>query len=299
MKIETKKIDACKREISIEIPKELVSQKFDEIYKEIGKKVQIKGFRPGKAPRDILESRHSDLAREEVLKDLIPSTYKQAIEKEKLDPVDLPEVSDVQFKENVISFKAKVEIRPEVKIKNYKSLRVKRKKTKVSGEDIDKSLDSLKKSQGLDDKAAIDDAFAKGLGHSNLADLKENIKKQMEIIKDQQARQDVENQIIEQLLKNSSFELPESSVRKQLDYMVKDAKMRLSYQGMKKEDVEAKDKELREQLKEEAKKAVRIYFILDKIAQLENLEVKEEDQLSKKVMEFLLKEAQWLDEDAA
>ena len=299
MKIETKKIDACKREISIEIPKELVSQKFDEIYKEIGKKVQIKGFRPGKAPRDILESRHSDLAREEVLKDLIPSTYKQAIEKEKLDPVDLPEVSDVQFKENVISFKAKVEIRPEVKIKNYKSLRVKRKKTKVSDEDIDKSLDSLKKSQGLDDKASIDDAFAKGLGHSNLADLKENIRKQMEIIKDQQARQDMENQIIEQLFKNSSFDLPETPVRKQLDYMVKDAKMRLSYQGMKKEDAEAKDKELREQLKEEAKKAVRIYFILDKIAQLENLEVKEEDQLSKKVMEFLLKEAQWSNEDTA
>jgi len=213
--------------------------------------------------------------------------------------VDLPEVSDVQFKEDVISFKAKVEIRPEVKVKNYKSLRVKRKKTKVTLEDIDKSIETLKKSQGLDDKTAIDDAFAKGLGYVNLEELKENIRKQLEIFKDQQARQDTENQIVEQLLKNSSFDLPEAPVKKQLDYMVKDAKMRLSYQGMKKEDAEAKDKELREQLKEEAKKAVRVYFILDKIARLEKLDIKQEEQLSKKVMEFLLKQAHWSNEDTA
>ena len=296
MKVETKKLDACKREIFVEVPQELVKQKFDEVYKEMGKNLQIKGFRQGKVPRDILESRHSDLAREEVLKNLIPSTYQEAIEKEKLEPVDMPEVSDVKLQESGVSFKAKVEVKPEVKIKNYKSLKVRRKKTEVTSEDVDKSLETLKKSQGLDEKTAIDDAFAKGLGQANLNDLKENMRKQLAIMKDQHAHQDVENQIIEQLLKNTSFDLPESTIKKQLDYMVKDAKMRLSYQGVKKEDVEAKEEELRVQLKEEAKKAVQVYFILDKIAQLEKLDIKQSDQLSKRVIEFLLKEAQWQEE---
>jgi FKBP-type peptidyl-prolyl cis-trans isomerase (trigger factor) len=53
---------------------------------------------------------------------------------------------------------------------------------------------------------------------------------------------------------------------------------------------------LRDQLKREAEKSVRAYLIFDKIARLEKLEVKKDEHLSKKVMEFLLKEAEWQEE---
>ena len=71
MKVEVKKVDAVRHELKFEIPKERVSQKFDEVYKELGKIVKVKGFRPGKVPRQILESQHSGTAQEEVLQKLL------------------------------------------------------------------------------------------------------------------------------------------------------------------------------------------------------------------------------------
>ena len=75
MKVEVKKVDEVKRELKFEIPKERVSQKFDEVYKELGKIIKVKGFRPGKVPRHILESQHSGKAKEEVLRKLVPEVY--------------------------------------------------------------------------------------------------------------------------------------------------------------------------------------------------------------------------------
>lgn len=293
MNATVKKIDACKREMVIDIPKEVVQSKFDEVFKLIQKKAQIKGFRAGQAPMHLVQSEHSQLAREEVLKDLIPNSYKEALEKENLLPVNLPEVSDVSFKDGGLTFKASFEVVPEVKIKKYKGLEVKRKKTSVTEEDLKKSFEFLRKSQGLDDKTQIDDTFAKGLGYPNLKELEETIKKQMEFSKQQEARNDIENQIAEQLLKNSELEVPQSSLAKQLEYLLEDTKHRMAHQGVKKEEIDSKEQTIKEKLKPLAENDVKLYFILDKIAELENIKVDKPEQKTAKVMEFLLKEAKW------
>ncbi len=92
MKVEVKKVDSIKRELKFEIPKERVSQKFDEVYKELGKIIKVKGFRPGKVPRQILESQHSKTAQDEVFQKLIPEVYHEGITKEDLAPIDMPEI---------------------------------------------------------------------------------------------------------------------------------------------------------------------------------------------------------------
>ncbi|MBM3248166.1 MAG: hypothetical protein FJZ10_01930 [Candidatus Omnitrophica bacterium] len=299
MNTSVKKIDACKREMIIDIPKDVVEKKFDEIYKMIQKKAQIKGFRPGTAPLHLVQSEHGQLAKEEVLKDLIPNSYKEALEKENLMPVNLPEVSDVSFKDGGLSFRASFEVVPEVKIKKYKGVEVKRKKVSVTDEDLKKSFEFIRKSQGLDDKTPIDDSFAKGLGYPNLKELEETIKSQMELSKQQEARNDVENQVAEQLLKNSELEIPQSSLAKQLDYLVEDTKHRMAQQGVKKEEIESKEQTMREKLKPLALNDVKLYFILDKIAELENIKVGKPEHKTAKVMEFLLKEAKWQEEGGA
>lgn len=298
MNTNVKKIDACKREMVIDIPKEVVEKKIDEIYKEIQKRAQIKGFRPGAAPLHLVQSQHGQIAREEVLKDLIPNSYKDALEKENLMPVNLPEVSDVAFKDGGLSFKASFEVVPQVQIKKYKGIEVKIKKTSVTDEDLKKSFEFLRKSQGLDDKTQIDDSLAKGLGYPNLKELEDTIKRQMELTKAQESRNDIENQIAEELLKNSELEIPQSSLTKQLDYLVEDARHRMTHQGVKKEEIESKEQAIREKLRPLAVNDVKLYFILDKIAELENINVDKPEHKTAKVMEFLLKEAKWSNESA-
>lgn len=296
MKLAVKKLDATKRELEIEVPKEIVTEKFNEVYEAIAKNAKIKGFRPGKAPRHIVEQHHSRLAQEEVLKDLIPSTYHDALEKENLAAVSLPEIFDVKLKDGILSYKAKLEIRPEIQIKDYKGLLVKKKDCKVTDEDLKKSYDFLLQAQGKPKETPVDDSFAKSLGYATLQEFQDSLKKQIEVNKEQQARLDLEHQIIDQLLAKANFIVPEASVNNQLEHLVKDAKMRLSWQGFKKEDIEAKDPELRKDLREGAQRDVKAYFILEKIAELENIKVDSEENLLKKVMEFLLKEAKWANE---
>jgi len=293
MKVEVKKVDALKRELKFEVPKDRVVAKLDEVYKELSRVAKVKGFRPGKVPRHVLEAEHSSLAKEEMLKKIIPEVYQEGVEKEKLLPLDLPEIQDVDFRDGVVTFKAVVDIKPEVKIDKYKGIKVQRKSTVVTDEDIEKTLDYFKKSTGQDENTPIDDGFAKGLGYPNLEAFKESLSRQMQIDKDRQNRVDIENQIVEGLLKSAKLAVPQSLVKKQLEHRIQDARQRLKSQGLPDEEIDKKEEELRKNLVPQVEKDVKVYLTFDKIAELENIVLKEGENLSSKVMEFLLKEADW------
>ena len=85
MKTEVKKLDSTKCEINVAISGELVKNKFEEVFTQIAKEAKVPGFRPGKAPRDILEKHYASSVHEQVLKELVPDVYNQAIAAEKLE----------------------------------------------------------------------------------------------------------------------------------------------------------------------------------------------------------------------
>jgi len=293
MKIVVKKIDALRREMRFEIPKDRVSAAMDEVYKDIGKVTKVKGFRPGKTPRHILENEHGALAKEEAIKKIIPEAYKEGLEQEELSPLDLPEILDVDFKDGIIKFTAKFDVKPEIKIKNYKGIKVKRKSSKVTEQEIDKTLDYFKKSQGPEKEVSIDDEFAKGLGFPNLEEFKKSLSAQMEIDKNRQNRFDVENQIVEAILKEAKLSVPQNFVKKQIEHRIAEAVKRMKAQGLPEEDIQKKEKELQKELKIPVEKDVKTYLIFDKIAELEGIHVPQGESLPNKVMELLLKEADW------
>lgn len=293
MKIELKKIDAVRRELRFEIPKDKVSQKMEEVYAEIGKVAKAKGFRPGKVPRNVIETQHGALAREEVLKSLIPEAYQAGLEKEKLSPIEMPEIHDVSFKDGTITFTAKFDIKPEVKVGNYKGIKVIRKPSEVTEDEINKTLDFFQKGQGEDKKLTVDDAFAKGMGYKSLDDFKTFLKRQMEMDKDRHNKLDLENQVIEELLKKAKVQAPESLVKRQIEQRTQEMIKRMKSQGMKDTDIKAKEEEIRKNLKESVDRDIKVYFVLDKIAQDEKIEAAEGENLPAKVIEFLLKEANW------
>lgn len=294
MKVDVKKVDALKRELRFEVPKDRVSKTMEEIYGEVAKVAKVKGFRQGKVPRNILVSTHGKAVQEETIKKLIPEVYHEGLTKENIDPIDLPEIGDVNLKDGMLTFTAILDIRPEVKVKNYKGIKVQRKSSKVTEEDINKTLEVFKKGQGTEGKeVSIDDAFARGLGFPNLEEFKGALTRQLEMDKDRQSRADVEQQIVDVLLKDAKFIVPQSLLKKQMDYRIHDARKHYKSHGMPDEEIQKKEGELREQLKDAVERDVRVYMLFQEIAKEENIAAAQGENVMMKVMEFLLKEADW------
>ena len=295
MKVEVKKVDALKREMKFEIPREKVTEAMDAVYSEIGKHAKVKGFRPGKVPRHILINSHGQLAKDETIKKIIPQAYHDGVNQQKLNPIDMPEITEVNLKDGVLTFTATLDIRPEVEIKKYKGIKVERKKSEVTEEEMQKTLDFFKKGR-TDQEVTIDDNFAKGMGFPGLEDFKSALKRQLESDKDRNNRMDIENQIVEELLKNAKLVVPQSLVKRQLHHRLNEALRRLKSQGLNEEELKKKEEELRTQLEPAVEREVKIYLILEKIAELEKITVADQNEsLPGKVMEFLLKEANWQD----
>jgi len=295
MKVEVKKVDALKREMKFEIPRERVSKAMDAVYIEIGKHAKVKGFRPGKVPRHILVSSHGRLAEDETIKKIIPEAYHEGIDQHQLNPVDMPEITDVNLKDGVLTFTATLDVRPQVEIAKYKGIEVTRKKSEVTDEEVQKTLEFFKKGRG-DEVVVIDDAFAKGMGFPSLEEFKTALKRQLGFDKDRNNRMDVENQIVENLLKNAKLIVPQSLVKRQLHYRLNEALRHLKTQGLSEEKLKEKEEELRKQLDPLVEREVKIYLILEEIAKLENISTADNNEsLGSKVMEFLFKEAAWKD----
>jgi FKBP-type peptidyl-prolyl cis-trans isomerase (trigger factor) len=288
VKTEVKKLDNGKKEISVEVSGEVVKNKFEEVFAKITKEAKVPGFRPGNAPRDIIEKQYSSYAHEQVLKELIPEVYNQAIEKEKLDVIELPDISDVKLDQETLSFKAEVQLAPEINLKNYKGLKVNYKKVSVSGDEMKRNLDSLKESRKL---AALDDKVARSLGYPDLPELEKAIERQIFLQKDNSQRQRIENEVIESLTKDLDFAIPKVMIERQAQELLRQAKLDMALRGMPKDKIEAQEKELAAHLEPEAKKQVKIYLVLAEIAKKESIAL--DDHMPRQVMELLLKEADW------
>jgi FKBP-type peptidyl-prolyl cis-trans isomerase (trigger factor) len=293
MKISVKKVDALRREMHFEVPRERVTGKLDEVLNNMAKHARIKGFRQGKAPRKLVESTHGDLAREEMMKNLIPEVYHEGIMQEKLDPIDFPAIDQVDLKDGGLKFRATFDIRPEVEVKDYKGVKVSKKSSEVSDDEVQKSMDFFKKSRGLEEGVALDDEFAKGLGFPTLEDLKKALKRNLEFDKERQNRHEVETQLIDALIKSCKLDVPQSLVARQLEGRLEEFARKMKTFGMKEEDIAKKAEASKKELTDAAEKDVRTFLILHKIAEIEKIEAEKNENLSAKVMEFLLKEAKW------
>jgi len=148
MKIGIHKGEACKVKITVQVGREAVDQRFAEVLADFQKSVSLPGFRSGKAPADMVEKKFSKEIHEEVLKSLVPEVYHQAVAEKKLSPVSLPTVSDIEMERGKsLSFTAEFEQTPEVPLKNYKGIALKKEPEEVSADDLEKGMQSLLESK--------------------------------------------------------------------------------------------------------------------------------------------------------
>jgi FKBP-type peptidyl-prolyl cis-trans isomerase (trigger factor) len=288
MKVETKKIDPTKREIYIEADSESVKKKFEDVFERINKEAKIPGFRAGHIPLNILEKHYANEANQKVLEELIPEFYQKAIEKENLEVVDYPDIYDIKLDRNNLSFKAKVEVLPEINLKNYRRIKLNYKKVEVSQDEVNAHIDSLLKQRKI---AKLDVDFAHSLGYPNIDEMRSSIEKQLFIQKENQNYQQMENCILEHLLKEIDFKVPQSLVKRKLDYLLRQLKLELVLKGLSKEEIEAKETQLENELKPQAEKQARLEVIFTQIAKKEN--IPQDENMFQRVLEFLFREADW------
>lgn len=288
MKIEIRKIEGNKREINIEVSGDIVKNKFDEVFAKIGRTAKVRGFRDGHAPRDILEKHYFSTAYEQVLKELIPRVYNQALQKEGLEVIDLPKISEVRLDKESLSFKAEVEVTPKIKLNNYKGLKVVYKKIEVSPDEVRRNIDALKESHNIEN---VDDDFARSLSYPNLSELQKAIERRIFMQKENLQHQRIESEIIDQITKDLDFKLPQSLIDRQLQELIGQTKVELALRGLPPEKIEEEEKTLPEKLKSQAKEQIKVYLVLAEIAKREN--ITQDDHMPHRVIEFLLKKADW------
>jgi trigger factor len=132
--------------LSVEVDEQEFEKDVDAAFRRIAREVRIPGFRPGKAPRRILEARFGpDVARQQALRDALPSYYAKAVTESAVDVIAPPDIDiTAGEQEGPVAFDAVVEIRPRVTVPGYGSLRVTVPTPVVSEEEVDAQIERLR-----------------------------------------------------------------------------------------------------------------------------------------------------------
>ncbi len=147
MKITSEKMEHCQVTLRVEADQGEMDKSLDKTYRRLSRKLSIPGFRKGKVPRVVLEQHIGrDTLLDEALDDLVPELYNQALDSEKLDPVDKGQVEILQKDPAV--FKAIVPLKPEVELGNYHDVKLDPDPVIVKDEEMDAVVQKFREEQG-------------------------------------------------------------------------------------------------------------------------------------------------------
>lgn len=372
---ENKKTEKNTVELVIEVKGDEFKGAVDAAFKKNISKMTVPGFRKGKAPRKMIEKLYGEgVFYDEAINALYPAAYDAAVAEAGISPVDNPEVEVTSVDSEGFEFKAKITVKPEVEVKNYKGIKAVKNvynvtETMVKSEieamlrqnqrivDVDReaksgdtvnidyegSVDGVAfdggKAEGYDlslgsntfipgfedqligkkagdecdvnvtfpeeyhaeelkGKAAVfkvkvnavkeiqlpeaDDEFAKDVSEfDTLAELKSDIKKKLREQKAKQSESELENALVDELLKNTEVEIPAVMISRKVDSMMAEFEQRLAGSGLNLNtyiqymgtDLES----FKKNYEPEAEKQVKTRLALEKVVELENIVVSDED----------------------
>jgi trigger factor len=146
MQITIEDISPVEKRVDFEVPWNDVAPKLEKAYNELRREVRLKGFRPGKVPRAIIEKLYHQQVEHDVAKELVESTIGQAIADRQIQPVAPLEVNKYEIRAGApFKFTAKVEVRSQVEPKDYTGLELKRRPVKVDEAQVDAALEQYRK----------------------------------------------------------------------------------------------------------------------------------------------------------
>jgi trigger factor len=377
----------CRKKLRIEVGAERVAGTRAEILQEFRKSAAIPGFRPGKAPEPMVEKRYAGQIEEELRKRLIPESYRETLNEQKLKVVGYPQIESVDYKAgSALVYTAAVDTAPEFSVPEYKGIPVKKKTVAVKEEEITKTIDTLREQQAefvavegraiqtgdyavinytgvVDSKPIselvpdarelgenkdfwllisadsflpgfcdqligakagekrqvniefpadfpqkavtgkkatfsvdvvsikekklpeVNDEFAKKVGLDGVDKLKDAVRKSLTTEAENQQDGEVRRQIADYLLSKVEFELPESLVKQETRSIIYEVVRENSMRGASKEQLEEKKDEIFGFATQSAKGRLRTSFILEAIAEVEQIKV-EEAEIEQRIAEL-------------
>lgn len=145
MKVTVEELSPSRRALHVELPPERVAATMKATLRELGRKIQVPGFRRGKVPPEIIQRRFQSDLQEEVLRELIPDSYRQALAQTDLTPVSQPRVDDVHFHQGEpLRYRAVVEVKPPVTVTDYRGIALERKSVEVTDQEVERALEYLR-----------------------------------------------------------------------------------------------------------------------------------------------------------
>jgi len=368
----------CKKLVRVEVEAQQVDDTFATITKDFQKHASLPGFRPGKAPRDMVLRKYDKDITDEVKRKLISDSYRKAVDEKKLEVLGYPDIEEIQFgRGQTLQFAATIETAPEFELPDYKGLAVKKEGRKVTDEDVEKAIDALRQQQlnfktverpaqtadiavvnftgtsdgkpitdiaatakGLTEQKnfwvemesksfipgfadqllgakagdkrtvnvdfpadfvtpelqgkkgvyevelvevkekvlpAVDDAFAKSFGAETVQQLRDGVRRDLENELNYSQNRSVRNQLIGALMSRVNFDLPASAVENETRNVVFDLVRENQKRGVSRELIEQEKDKIYSAAAQNAKDRVKVSFLLQKIAEKENLKVSQEE----------------------
>jgi trigger factor len=368
----------CKKLMRVEVEAPKVDETFEAVLKDFRREARLPGFRPGKAPREMVLRMYEKDVQEETKRKLISDSYRQAVEEQKLDVLGQPDIEEIQFSRGQpLQFAATIETAPEFELPEYKGLPVKREVQTVTDADIERALKLLREqrvgfntverplqagdiavvnytgtcegkpiteiaptAKGLTEQKGfwveatptsfipgfgdqligakagdkrtvavdfpadfvtpllagkkgaydvevvevkekvlppLDEELAKAYGAESLEKLRAGVRRDLENELKYKQESTIRNEVVRALLGRVNFELPETAVAQETRNVVYDLVQENAKRGVSREIIEKQKEQIYSAATHNAKERVKVQFLLQKIAEKEDIKVSQED----------------------
>ena len=151
MRASSEIVDTNKVKLTVEVEESEMDSALEDVVRSISRQARIKGFRPGRVPRQVLEAHMGGKAvlRAEALREALPDFYAEAISQTEIDPIDTPEIDITTGEESGgVTFDAVVVVRPEITVAGYQGLKATVPSPVVDQADVDAQIDRLRENDG-------------------------------------------------------------------------------------------------------------------------------------------------------
>lgn len=145
MQVSIEPLEGLQRKMTISLPAEQVDSAIDKKLKELSRNIRLDGFRPGKVPVSIVRQKYGPAVREEVIGELIESSYRDALVQEEVKPAGPPTIEPLESEDkSTLSFAAVFEVYPEIEKVELESVEVEKPVVEITDADLDKMIDKLR-----------------------------------------------------------------------------------------------------------------------------------------------------------